>query len=275
MKFYYTADINDYGEVVDVDNRDRNNIKIELLFHGKESKKFNLLKAFGKSVFNNEKLEIEDIDSLISKLDELVDSGKLNERINDRILKENENILRNKNNNLFEYLKKEFGFDGFLYEINFDDIVKLFSNGEIAVKDYLDLKFQHIISSTQNALLCLSIGFEQIKSLELFDGKPLDSNTKSMKFSEYLINDYMDWNTIFYRGIMPTDSQCKKNKDLLIARDTVRRIQGACIRVFDNIPVSCIKKIIVYDEKKSVTLKKLLSDYSTKIRIEVNADNES
>lgn len=311
--------VNDYGELIDVDNRDPEKIRISLEFKNeKNPMHFVLNVAYGVILFLDESKTDDGLESIINKINALIADGAFADKILERKVKDEqekarieaekkreqlelerkikrleeenrikqleleekrkkleEEIIRKEQERIryeimgiFLDLDVKYKFLGPIYKTTIESLELFAKKGEITVDDYTDLNFCYnqldlINNKNKNEVfLQIELNKEIKDNAIIYDRDPNDTNSKFTSFKDYSIDKdsdlKIDWDTIFYNGILPTDYDCMNNKELFKAKEEFIRIKKACLRVKNNIPINCIKSIIFLSEKELDDFK---SDY--------------
>lgn len=275
MKFYCTIKNTGYGEVVDMDNED--GLNISLLFSNDIVKTFRFDIAYGRSLFDNEHLELTDDDQMLKALKNEISTGKYDEKIKARLDKK---ITRN-GELLYELLKSKYKFGGFMHETTINNLVSILVDSKLKPREVLttfeDSANNAIINQTSdNVKKCVRFYFYQgtptnyrfdqkrpnemvyialkwdliyVNGAMLVNGNASSKYSESKPAREYLRywnpdDNFMDWNRIFHRYSLPSDDECHCYPNGFEDKNDIVRKRNAEINIPNSVSTNYIEKIV-------------------------------
>ena len=248
----FSNSLNSSGTIIDVDPRNRNKIIVTLDFGNDIIKKYLLNVSYGKTLFDDDNNTVTSLNDCISRVDELVDSGVFD----DKIMKREYTDYTNK---FFSEMNNRFSFKYLLLKTEIDEFERIINDNCIQNKNFFDLNFDYdYFGHIENSIyLAFDLSSNDFYDMKIYDGDPNDNKTKTISFIDFVKNDLLDidWDTVFYKGLIPTDNQCVNDEKLADSRNEFYRIKKCCIRIFNNIPLKYLKKIIVQNAETAMILR--------------------
>ena len=251
MRLYLKND-HCYAEVIKIENVDYYRVTLQL--SSDIVKSFNFENAYGKSLFDDENL-------------------------NALLYKDLVNIL-NKSNELHKYLVEKHNFVGFLHETTINNLIHILEDGKLKSRYMLDqfddsANYEVIEHTAEEVKKCVRFYFYPgtptnyrfnqknpndlvyivfkwdlilIDGAKIVNGNASSKHSKTMLANDYILNyeksNFMDWDSIFHRGCLPSDDACYYGLASFDEKNDIRRKRNAEINIPNYVTTDYIDKIV-------------------------------
>ena len=256
--------------------------------------------AYGKSLFDNEQMKLSSIDDWKSALDiKMKDYEEAHKIIiEEQRKKAEEKLIANNDDYLHRLLSNDYGFNGFLHETTINNLIQIISDGMLKsramIEEFDDSADYNVIEHTnENVKNCVRFYFypgtptnylfEQnnkkndyvyivfkwdlvsLENARFVNGNAGSQYSESMLVRDYLLNynedsEFMDWDTIFSRGPIPTEYDIQFGMSSYNDRTEIIRKRNAELNIPNSVSTNYIDKIIFKSEDARERFKELLKD---------------
>ena len=273
MKLYCDVDNLGYGEVIEISYNGENDIFLRLKFNNNDTKRFSYNIAAGKTLFVDDKKSSDDKEKIWNFICKTLGEKAINE-INNGML---EYSIGKKRDEIYEILKNEYNFRGFMHETTIGNLANILKDGKLKPRNELysfedsanSLVINHTSEEVKNKVrfyffrktptnyhfdsknpnnmvyIVFKWNLVNLPGATFVNGNASSEYSDSKLAIEYFKNpsNFMDWGPIAHRGFLPSYEECVLGAGFDDRNDIVRK-RNAEINIPGSVKIDFINKIV-------------------------------